>query len=152
MKIVVDSPELNNDQKEALKKVVLRIVNVTDYHTQLNIKKTDAVYWDFKFLGIWYWTTIDKKKSAQEYKKALNNDIANNNKLAATGNENEFNNWITRLLSELDAVVASFNPKLIEKTAKLNEQIQLVEKKAKQKSFIQNSINNMTMLLSFEEV
>lgn len=152
MKIVVDSPELNNDQKEALKKVVLRIVNVTDYHTQLNIKKTDAVYWDFKFLGIWYWTTIDKKISAQEYKKALNNDIANNNKLAATGNENEFNNWITRLLSELDAVVASFNPKLIEKTAKLNEQIQLVEKKAKQKSFIQNSINNMTMLLSFEEV
>lgn len=153
MRIVVDSPELTNDQKEALKKVVLDVVKVNDSHKQLNIKNTDAIsFADFKFLWIWYWTTIDKKVSANKYKEALNWDIAENNKKAATGNEVAFGNWITKLLTELDAVVASFNPKLIEKTAKLNQQIQLVEKKNKQKAFIQNSIDEMSKLLSFEEV
>lgn len=153
MRIVVDSPELTDDQKEALKKVVLEVVKVNDSHKQLNIKNTDAVsFADFKFLWIWYWTTIDTKISANKYKDALNWDIAENNKTAATGNEVAFGNWITKLLTELDAVVASFNPKLIEKTTKLNHQIQVVEKKNKQKTFIQNSIKEMSKLLSFEEL
>lgn len=152
MKIVVNSPELTDDQKEALKKVVHEVVKVNDSHEQLNIKNTNAVsFADFKFLWIWYWTTIKKKESVKKYREALNKDIAKNNKNVVNRNEVAFDNWIRRLWTELDVVLPSSNPKLIEKQTKLDQQLQLIKKKIKQEDFIQNSINKMKKLLSFEE-
>ena len=153
MKIVVNSPNLTNEQKEVLKEVVSKIVNVSDKHTQLNIKNTEAVYWDFRLFGfLWYMTTIDKKESIKKYKESLNHDIANNNKKAVEDNEKEFKNWTDRLLNELNAVIASFNPSLIELKENLDHQNQIVKTKNSQKEYIENAICQMTKLLSFEEV
>lgn len=153
MRIVVNSDALTDEEKEILKKVLLKVKNVSSAHKALNIENTTAVEKKGKkFLWIWDLTKINITKSIDKYRNSLYVDISESNKKVIGENEKSFNDWVKQLLNELDSVVSSFNPELVELTKALNEQIGIIDAKRKQQEYINEQIDTIESLMDFEEV
>lgn len=153
MRIVVNSDALTDEEKEILKKVLLKVKNVSSAHKALNIENTTAVEKKGKkFLWIWDLTKINRTKSQDKYYDSLKGDISESNRKVTVENERSFDDWVKQLINELGSVVSSFNPELVELTKALNEQIGIINAKRKQQEYIAEQIDTIESLMDFEEV
>ena len=153
MKIVVGSNALTIEQKEILKKVVLKVAMIASSHKALNITSTTAVKnKGEKFLWIlWDITHISKSESKKKYKEAINSDITSNTNKVVDDNEKSFQAWVSTVITTLTTVVSSFNPVLADLSSKLEEQQKIIAVKSEQGGIISNELEAIEMLLEFEE-
>ncbi|MBE5879081.1 MAG: hypothetical protein E7288_03780 [Lachnospiraceae bacterium] len=154
MKIVVGSNALTEEQKEILKKVVLKVAMVSSNHRLLNISSTSAIKnKGERFLWVlWDITHISKSESKNKYKDSIRVDIDSSNEKVSTDNEKMFQAWSDNIITELIATVSSFNPELSRLKKMLDEQQDIIEAKSKQGKVIQSELELIDGLLKFEEV
>lgn len=151
MKLVVESPDLTDEQKEILRKIILKVVICWPENKRLNIKETKAIEHQkiFFFLAR---TRINLKQAAEEYKNSLQAYIGESNIRIESKNEEAFDEWLSQLLKKLKEVLSSFNPKLKRLNADIERQNRIIEEKGKQKELIEKELGKIENLLQFEEV